>query len=516
MTLLVADGLRITIGGRRFVDDIGFAIEPGRSLALVGASGSGKSQTCLAPFGLSPAMIEGSVRFDGQELVGMDEERLRTIRGRHVGFVFQQPLTALTPHLTIGAQLREAWTQAGAPRPARDALIAALERVGLDRAAERLDQYPHRLSGGQRQRALIAMAIAHHPRLLIADEPTTALDAMLRADIMALLRRLCIEDGMAMLLVSHDLAAVADHADDVAVLHDGRVVETGMAPLLLRSPSSDYARALIAASPRLDGPPPPLGPIGAPLIAARDVSVSFPRAGWRRGRLQAVADAGLSVAEGEAVAIVGGSGSGKSTLARAIARLGPIDRGDVDWRGTPLPPRRAMRPGDRAGLQPVLQDPIASLDPLWRVGDIIAEPLRRLRPDLGREARVARVEAVLGEVGLDVALIGRRPASLSGGQAQRVAIARALAPDPRMLLLDEATSALDVLVAGTILDLLGQLQRARGLAILMITHDLAVARRLCHRIIVMDAGMIVEEAPTEQLITRPAHPVTRKLVAASR
>ena len=516
MTLLVAEGLRIAIGGLQIVHDIGFEIEAGRSLALVGASGSGKSQTCLAPFGLSPATVEGSFRLAGEELVDAGEDRLRIVRGRDVGFVFQQPLTALTPHLTIGAQLREAWMQAGAPRPTRAEMAAALDRVGLDRAAERLDQYPHRLSGGQRQRALIAMAIAHKPKLLVADEPTTALDAMLRGEIMRLLGRLCAEQGMAMLLVSHDLAAVADHADAVAVLHDGQIVETGPAPILLRSPQSDYARALIAASPRLDGAPPPLGPVGGPLMAARDIAVSFARPGWRAGRLQAVDAASIAVAEGEAVAIVGGSGSGKSTLARAIVRLGPIDRGQVDWRGAPLPERTAMRPRDRAGLQPVFQDPVASLDPLWRVRDIVAEPLRQLRPDLDATAIAARVDAVLAEVGLDPALADRRPSGLSGGQAQRVAIARALGPDPAMLLLDEATSALDVLVAGTILDLLGELQRQRGLAILMITHDLAVARRLCHRIVVMDAGRIVEEGPAERLIAAPVHDVTRRLVAASR
>jgi peptide/nickel transport system ATP-binding protein len=515
MTLLVAERLGISIGGRRIVEDAGFAIEAGRALALVGASGSGKSQTCLAPFGLSPATVEGSFRFDGEELVGRSEAELGRIRGGKVGFVFQQPLTALTPHLTIGAQLREAWTQAGAARPARAELAAALERVGLTDPDERLDQYPHRLSGGQRQRALIAMAIAHRPKLLVADEPTTALDAMLRAEIMALLGRLCREQGMALLLVSHDLAGVAGHADDIAVLHAGHIVEAGPAREVLRSPRSDYARALIAASPRLDGPPPPLGPIGVPLLEARGVAVSFARPGWRRGRLRAVADADLNVAEGEAVAIVGGSGSGKSTLARAIARLGPIDRGEVDWRGAPLPPRRKMRRTDRAGLQPVFQDPIASLDPLWRVGDIVAEPLRRLRPELADDAVLARVAAMLDEVGLDPALAERRPASLSGGQAQRVAIARALGPDPALLLLDEATSALDVLVAGTILDLLGELQRRRGLSILMITHDLAVARRICHRIVVMDAGAIVEEGPTERLIAAPAHRVTKRLVEAS-
>jgi len=515
MTLLAVERLSIAIGGRRIVDDVSFTIEAGRSLALVGASGSGKSQTCLAPFGLSPARVEGSFRLHGEELVGMGERRLRQVRANEVGFVFQQPLTALTPHLTIGAQLREAWMQAGGARPSRAALMAALERVGLDRPAERLDQFPHLLSGGQRQRALIAMAIAHRPRLLVADEPTTALDAALRRDIMALLQQLCADHGMGMLLVSHDLASVARHSARVAVLHAGRIVEKGPADVVLRSPRSDHARALVAAGPKLDGPPPTLPPVGDALLEARGMTVSFARPGWRRGRFIAVADADLDVAMGEAVAIVGGSGSGKSTLARAIARLGPADAGGVRWRGAPLPARTAMRAEHRARLQPVFQDPVASLDPLWRVRDIVAEPLHRLRTGLGASAIAERVGTVLGEVGLDPALAGRYPAELSGGQAQRVAIARALGPDPGLLLLDEATSALDVIVAGTILDLLAALQLRRGLSILMITHDLAVARRLCHRIIVMDGGRIVEQGRTEELIRSPRHSVTRKLVEAS-
>lgn len=516
MSLLVARDLTVSIAGRPVVHGLDFTLEAGRSLALVGASGSGKSQTCLAPFGLSVGTASGSFRLVGEELIGLPEPRLRQVRGQQVGFVFQQPLTALTPHMTIGAQLREAWTQAGAPPPIRAEMEAALERVGLDQPGERLDQYPHRLSGGQRQRALIAMAIAHRPKLLVADEPTTALDAILRAEIMQLLSSLCREEGMALLLVSHDLAAVSDHADDVAVMEHGRVVESGPTRAIIDAPKTDYARALIAASPRLDQPAPALGPVGAPLLETLDVSVSFRKPGWTRGRLQAVDRVSLDIAEGEAVAIVGGSGSGKSTFARAVARLGPIDSGLVRWRGAALPERKAMRTHDRAGLQPVFQDPVASLDPLWSVRDIVAEPLRRLRPDLDRAAIGERVAAVLTETGLSPDLAERRPSALSGGQAQRVAIARALGPDPAMLLLDEATSALDVLVAGTILDLLGMLQRQRGLAILMITHDLAVARRLCHRIVVMDRGQIVEQGPAAELIDAPRHEITRRLVAASR
>jgi ABC-type glutathione transport system ATPase component len=510
-----ASRLNVVIDGRTIVHDIGFDIGAGQCLALIGASGSGKSQTCLAPFGLSPGIGSGSARLMGEELVGADPASLRRQRGRQVGFVFQQPLTALTPHLTIGQHLREAWQQAGAARPGRADLTAALERVGLDRAGERLRAYPHQLSGGQRQRALIAMAIAHRPKLLIADEPTTALDAALRLDIMRLLRRLCDEDGMAMLLVSHDLAMVADHAETAIVMHDGRIVEQGPAKDVFHKPASAYARALIAASPRLDEPPPSLGQTGDVLLDAQDIDVSFKRPGWRRGRVAAVIDAGIVVRAGEAVALVGGSGSGKSTLGRAIARLGPIDRGTVLWNGAALPPRQAMRREHRALIQPVFQDPVASLDPLWRVRDIVGEPLRRLFPQMSAAAAAERVAAVLAEVGLDENLADRRPAGLSGGQAQRVAIARALGPDPAMLLLDEATSALDVLVAGTIVDLLRQLQHDRGLAILMITHDLALARRLCHRIAVIDQGRIVEEGPTGQMIGEPRHPITRALIAAS-
>jgi len=515
VSVFAAEHLSVVVGGRTIVHDISFTIDAGQCVALVGASGSGKSQTCMAPFGLSPGRAGGSVRLLGEELVGLGETRLRRLRGNDVGFVFQQPLTALTPHLTIGAQLREAWMQAGAAAPSRAEMIAALERVELDRPDERLRQYPHRLSGGQRQRALIAIATAHRPKLLIADEPTTALDAPLRAGIMALLDRLRAEDGMAMLLVSHDLVSVADHADTAIVLQGGRVEEAGPAPMILRNPASDYARALIAASPRLSDPLPPLGPVGRPLLAARGVSVSFPLPGLRRSRLLAVRNAAISIAEGEAVAIVGRSGSGKSTFARALVRLGPIDAGEVLWRGAALPDRGAMRPGHRALIQPVFQDPVASLDPSWQVADIVAEPLRHQMPGLGKAEVDQSVAAVLAEVALEPALATRRPADLSGGQAQRVAIARALVTNPAMLLLDEATSALDVLVAGTILDLLGRLQRDRGLAILMITHDLAVARRLCHRIVVIDHGKVVEDAPTEKLIRSPRHRVTQGLVAAS-
>ncbi len=512
MSLYCVENLSVDIDGRRVVNSLSFDLAPGRCLALVGASGSGKSQSCLAPFGLSTGAPQGSARLGGAQLVGMTERDLRPLRARDVGFVFQQPLTSLTPHLTLGRQLAEASTQGGAARPTRDEMARALDRVGLPRPHELLDQYPHRLSGGQRQRALIAAAIAHRPKLLVADEPTTALDAPLRAGILDLLSELRRDHGLALLLVSHDLAAVADHADELIVLNEGRVVEIGPAATLLSAPRDAYTKALIAAAPRLSDPAPDLPAPGAPLLVADGVGVSFSRPGWRRGTFEAVIEADLTLAEGEGLALIGGSGSGKSTLARAIARLGPMQVGHVTWQGVPLPPRARMGPDERRLIQPVFQDPVASLDPLWRVGDIIAEPLRHLAPDPGWANRIA---ALLDEVELGAEFAQRRPTELSGGQAQRVAIARALIANPKLLLLDEATSALDVLVAGKVLDLLADLQRRRGLALLFISHDLAVARRLCHRIAVMEAGRIVEQGPTETLITAPQHPATQRLVAAS-
>ena len=477
------------IGGRAILSDVSFTVAAGECVALVGASGSGKTTAAFAPFGLTAARVAGSAQLAGEELVGRAEPMLRPLRAR-VGFVFQQPATALAPHLAIAAQLAEAWCQTGAPRPTRAELTALLAEVGLDEPDRLLVAYPHRLSGGQRQRVMIACAIAHRPQLLIADEPTSALDAPLRAGVMRLFDRLRATRGIGVLLVSHDLATLADHATSVVLLDGGRVAESGGARSVLTAPASSEGRALVAAVPRLDDPPPERPATGAPLIEARGVRVSYPLPGWRRRSFDAVRGVDLVVTEGEAVALVGASGSGKSTLARAIARLGSQSAGTVHWRGAPLPSRARMGPAERRLIQPVFQDPAASLDPRWRVADIIAEPLHRLRPELDAAARRTRVLALLNEVGLDPDFASRRPAELSGGQAQRVAIARALAPEPELLLLDEATSALDVLIAGRILDLLLDLQRARRVAMLFVTHDLAVAHRLCHRTIRMKAGMV--------------------------
>jgi ABC-type glutathione transport system ATPase component len=513
--LYSVEDLRIDIGDTRIVDGVSFTIDAGEIVALAGASGAGKSMTAMTPFGLSAGVASGSVMLDGQELVGLSEASLRPVRATKTGFVFQQPLTALTPHRTVAAHLIEAAMQAGGAKPPRADMVAMLDQVGLSRASERLAQYPHRLSGGERQRALIAAALAHGPKLLIADEPVSALDAALRGEIMALLTRLCRERGMAMLLVSHDLAGIEHHADRLLLLEHGSVAEAGTARDVALSPRSDYGQRLMAATPRLTEPMLPLPTPGKTLLTAENIHVRFPKPGWARGTIQAVDDASLTLNRGETLALVGGSGSGKSTLGRAIAGLGPMQSGVIRWQGDIVPPRRKRTTAHRRAIQPVFQDSLASLDPRWRVANIIAEPLQWLMPEIDQAARMERAAALLVEVGLDPDFGNRKPAALSGGQAQRVAIARALVADPDMLLLDEATSALDPLVAGGVTQLFARLQSERGLSLLFITHDLALARRLAHRIAVMEAGVIVEMQTRETLFTNPQANATKKLIAAS-
>jgi ABC-type glutathione transport system ATPase component len=504
--------LSVRIGDACIVDDISFTLAPGEIVALAGASGAGKSMTAMTPFGLSAGQADGSVMLDGTELIGMAEKDLLAIRAANLGFVFQQPLTALTPHRTVAQHLIEASCQAGGSRPDKSAMIAMLTAVGLSRPEERLSQYPHRLSGGERQRVLIAAALAHGPRYLIADEPVSALDAALRGEIMTLLVGLCRQRGMAMLLVSHDLSGIEKYADRLLLLDKGKLVEAGGAAQIALKPQSDYGQRLMAATPRLTEPMPPLPVPGNTVLEVEGVCVTFPQSGWRRGRVDAVVDASLTLAEGETLALVGGSGSGKSTLGRAIAGLGPIRAGVIRWKGQPMPPRHKRCVEHRRLVQPVFQDPLASLDPRWTVFHIIAEPMKWLLPEADHADRIA---LLLTEVGLDPEFATRKPAALSGGQAQRIAIARALAASPEMLLLDEATSALDPLVADGVTGLFARLQRERRLSLLFITHDLALARRVAHRIAVMDAGRIVECAPRELLFGDPQTTATKRLISAS-
>ena len=515
MSLYEIRNLAVDIAGNRLVEDVSLTVEAGECTAIIGASGSGKSLTCLTPLGLTPGAASGSTILDGIDLAGADARQLRDARRRLTGFVFQQPLTALTPHLTVGVQLQEATMQAGSARPSRQELLRKLERVGLSRPDERLDQFPHRLSGGERQRVMIAAAIAHRPKLLIADEPTSALDASLRAEIMDLLDQLRAEQGLGMLLVSHDLASVEGHADQLVVMDKGRVVESGPVAAVIAHPAEDYTRRLIAATPRLDEPSPHLGQPRDILLETRGVGVEFHRPGWRRGKIQAVAEASITVRQSEALALVGGSGSGKSTLGRAIAGIGPVTEGEILWQGSTLPERRQRSLDMRRLIQPVFQDPVASLDPQWQVIDILTEPLRNLCADLTRAERTEMARKTLSDVDLAEDFLTRVPASLSGGQAQRVAIARAIIAAPQLLVLDEATSALDPLVGAEILQLLARLQAENGLSLLFITHDVPAARRLCHRIAVMEDGRIIETGDMQAVIDDPRHVATQKLVAAS-
>jgi peptide/nickel transport system ATP-binding protein len=547
MSVYAVERLSISIGGRELVRDFSFAINAGECVALVGESGSGKSLSSFAPFGLvDGACVTGSAGLNGVELIGLSEREIRPLRAADVGFIFQQPLNALTPHLTVQDHLLESLSvrpelveglsflirqlkkkavlrQAQDERYSmRNSFTHMLGEVGL--SADLLTRCPHQLSGGQRQRVMIAMAVAHDPKLLVADEPTTALDAALRADVMALLDDLRKARGLAVLLVSHDLASVAAHADRVVVLRGGTVEEVGATADVLTHPKSDYARALLGArlvstvrGENAVRPEPVEGlsffgtdgkekcspstssgrtevniPPEIPLLCASNITVTFPAPGWRRARFTAVDNASLSVNAGEAVAIIGGSGSGKSTLARAIARLGPCESGEVQWQGSLLPPRSKMTREHRRYIQPVFQDPQASLDPLWRVIDIVAEPLTTFEPQLSKTERHTRASQSLAAVELSEDYATRRASQLSGGQAQRVALARALVSNPRMLLLDEATSALDVLTVAGIITLLQKLRTERGLSLLMITHDQALAEALCDRILVMEAGKLTQ------------------------
>lgn len=513
MTHLVYDNFGADISGRRCVEGLSFSVARGECAALIGESGSGKTLSAFTPFGLSPATMRGSVRLDGRDLGALGAAELRTMRARDVGLVFQQPLTALTAHHQVRAHLAECLLQRpGAAKPDDAAMRDLLAEVGLDDAAL-LDRYPHQLSGGQRQRLMIACALAHRPSLLVADEPTSALDAPLRAAILTLLRARCQERNMALLLVTHDLASLAGHADRVMVLHHGQCVEQGSATEILGAPKQPYARKLIAAIPRIGSTPPPRPDIGAPLLEVRDCDVCFPVPGVFTPPFTAVKAASFTVARGEALALVGGSGSGKSTIARAVAGLGPVSGGAISFGGALLTAKRTL--AQRKAIQPVFQDPLASLDPRWLVCQSIAEPLIHLRPDIALTDRDSHVAKAMQAVELDPALAQRKPLALSGGQAQRVAIARALVSEPELLVLDEATSALDPVIAEQIMTLLARLRDERGLSMLFITHDIALAWRLCHRIAVLEHGCIVEDAAADQLVQQPQSMAAQTLVTAS-
>jgi microcin C transport system ATP-binding protein len=517
MSLLSVDALTIRFGTKAVVDAVSFTLDRGETLALVGESGSGKSLTALSILRLLPpgAAVSGGILLDGTDIATASAETLRDIRGRTAGMIFQEPMTSLNPLHRIGRQVGEAMALHGR-RPTRATVIALLDSVGFPGAATRLDALPHQLSGGQRQRVMIAIALANDPAVLIADEPTTALDVTIQAQILDLLAAEKTKRGLALLLISHDLGVVRRHADRVAVMKDGLVVEQGTAAALFANPQHPYTKMLIASEPT--GRPGPLSPDAAPLLAGAEIRVAF---AGRRGLLRraaatvvAVDGVSIEIREGETVGLVGESGSGKSTMGLALLRLVPAS-GRVVFAGQNL---QSLAPAQlrhcRAGMQIVFQDPYGSLSPRMTVGDLVAEGLR-VHERLPAPVRAARVATALAEVGLPPDAIGRYPHEFSGGQRQRIAIARALVLQPRLLILDEPTSALDRSVQAQIVDLLRALQRKHGLAYLFISHDLAVVRALAHRIVVLRDGRVVEEGPADTLFAAPKEPYTRALMAAA-
>jgi oligopeptide/dipeptide ABC transporter ATP-binding protein len=514
VSLLEIDNLAVRYGDKAVVDGVTASIAAGESVGLVGESGSGKSQTALAVLGLLPATAEvsGSIRFAGQELQGADEAALDELRATKIAMVFQDPMQALNPYLSIGAQLSHILVHHGIADggAARERVIEMLERVGLPDAPRQFRAYPHELSGGMRQRAMIASALLCGPDLLIADEPTTALDVTVQAQILDLLEAL--RQDTALLLITHDLGVVAGRCERMLVLDNGRLVEEGATRDVFATPASEHARALLEAA-RIDRDITlePAGP--KTCLEVRDARVEYTTGGGQR--LPAVRGVDLHLRHGENLAIVGESGSGKSSLARGLLGLVPLQDGRVEFGGVELPRRLEDRPRDmRTSLQLVFQDPAASLNPQMRVGELVAEPLgiHKKLPD--RRARRERAAMMLEKVGLGGDILERFPHELSGGQAQRVAIARALILEPQMLICDEAVAALDGTVREQILDLLREQQAERRFTIIFITHDLAVAREISHQVVVMYLGGAVEQAATAELFARPRHPYTRALLGA--
>jgi peptide/nickel transport system ATP-binding protein len=546
----------VTEGGLvQAVDGVSFELRPGEVLAIVGESGSGKSVTAQTVMGLtrSPnARIEGSVRLRGQELIDASEAELQKVRGEEVAMIFQDPMTSLNPVYRVGYQIVEAIRahRRMSDADARALAIEMLRAVEIPEPEQRVDSYPHQLSGGQRQRAMIAMALALEPSVLIADEPTTALDVTIQAQILSLLARLNRERDLATILITHDLGVVAEVADRVLVMHDGRIVERGSLDEIFYAPRAPYTRSLLGAVIRLDQPPPPKRiPTTAdgtkpsdmstesahrpPLLEVRELvkhfSVKRGVFGREVDQVRAVDGVSLTVKRGETLGLVGESGSGKSTLARLILRLLEPDSGSIRFEGQQIAglSQRQLRP-IRRDLQIVFQDPYSSLNPRKRVGQIVAASLslQNDRPAKVQRKRHAtadkrvsplargRVEELLERVGLSAEHYDRYPHEFSGGQRQRIGIARALALEPKLVVADEPVSALDVTIQAQILDLLADLQEDFGLSYVFVAHDIGVVRHVSDRIAVMYRGKIVEEGPADRVCERPSHPYTQALLEA--
>ncbi|MGV9589439.1 dipeptide ABC transporter ATP-binding protein [Streptomyces tendae] len=516
------------------VRGVSLHVAPGETLALVGESGSGKSTVALAAMGLlsGNARATGRAVVDGTDIVGADEERLSGLRGSTVSMVFQEPATALDPLTRVGKQIAEVIRnhRRVSAADAAERAVELLRRVGIPEPEQRARAYPFQLSGGQRQRVVIAMAIANEPALLIADEPTTALDVTVQAEILDLLRRLAEETGTGVLLVTHNMGVVADFADRVAVMYQGAIVETGPVEDVLLRPSHDYTKRLLSAVPRLsvaeaggaaraderaDGPEadaPGAAPAGQPAVELTDVSVVFGRG---KQAVHALKGVSFAVHPGETLGLVGESGSGKSTASRVALGLIAPTAGSVTLFGADLARTRARaRRALRAGIGVVLQDPVASLDARMTVGECVAEPLRIHRRKLSGREREALVAAVLDRVRLPREVARRTPRELSGGQRQRVSLARALVLEPRLLVADEPTSALDVSVQEAVLEVIGELQEELGFACLFVSHDLAVVQQFARRVVVMRAGRAEEQGLTSATLLHPETDYTRRLLAA--
>ncbi|QXT40439.1 ABC transporter ATP-binding protein [Gymnodinialimonas ceratoperidinii] len=518
MTLLSVRDLRVGFGRagqeKEVVHGVSFDVAPGETLAIVGESGSGKSVTAmsinrLVDYG-GGRILGGQILLDGtRDLVTATEAEMQGLRGREIGMIFQEPMTSLNPVLKVGTQIGEIFAKRHglSGRAVRDAAIRALDRVRIPDAARRLDQAPHQMSGGMLQRIMIAMALASEPRLLIADEPTTALDVTIQAQILALLAELQRETRTGLIFITHDIGVVAGIADKTVVMQHGKVVEAGTTNDIIDRPTHPYTQHLLSAVPHFRhgaAAPEARQAPGTPALAVRDLAVRFPVGGGflrpAKGEVHAVSNVSFELQPGETLGIVGESGSGKSTMARAILGLNEPTRGEISAGG----PR---------AVQMVFQNPNASLNGRMNVRTLLAEPVIAAGRKVDRAAE-DRMRMLLDKVDLPTDSLERYPHEFSGGQRQRICIARALMPEPKILVLDEAVSALDVSVQAKVLDLLVDLQREFDLAYLFVSHDMGVVERIAHRIAVIYAGQIVEIGPSTEVLSAPQHPYTRKLISA--